>query len=124
MVIDVGTAVGILAGAVSVAGGCFEGYRRLTTASKRKKEIYRQAIIDQASEEMGKVKRELEEKIEHLEEELKDQKANISKDLSHMREIYNAEISVLSEKIDSLRRDLADQHTSMVGLLTKLVNTR
>lgn len=112
------------AGAVTAFGGLYAGARHLIVGHKRKKEEYRQSILNKANEEMAKIKTELEEKIKGLENELANQKENIYKDLGHLKEIYNAEIRTLGDKIDSLRSDLQDQHQSMVALLTKLVDSR
>ena len=124
MVIDITMALEGAAGAVTAFGGLYAGFRHVVTGSKRKKEEYRQGIINQANEEMAKIKSGLEDKIKVLEVELASQRASVARDFSHLREVYNAEIKVLGEKIDNLRSDLQDQHSSMVNLLTKLVNSR
>ena len=124
MTIDIITACEGLAGAITAIGGIYSGTRHILASSRRKKEEYRQSILNQASQEMAKIKSELEEKIKDLEVELAVQKENLSRDIGHMREIYNAEIKVLADKIDSLRTDLQDQHSTMVNLLTKLVNSK
>lgn len=107
----------------TVVGGVYAGISYLLSTSRIKKESYRKSIIDEANIEMAKIKFKLEEKIKALEIELDNQKENISKDIGHLKEVYNAEIKVLADKIDSLREDIQSQHTSMISLLTKLVNS-
>jgi septal ring factor EnvC (AmiA/AmiB activator) len=124
MTVDLNTAVGICAGAVTAIGGVYTTIRHVIASSKRKKAEHSQAILNEAKTEMAKIEASLNEKIKNLEVELQNQKDNISKDLAHLKEIYGAEIKVLGDKIESLRSDLQDQHSSMVALLTKLVNSK
>lgn len=124
MNIDLTSALGTAAVAIPVLSGLYAGYRHVRYGIKAKKDAERDAILFQATQEMKKIRKELEEKIQRLEEELQLQKDNISKDLTHMRELYSAEIKTLSGKIDDLRKDLQDQHSNMVALLTKLVDSR
>jgi len=120
-VIGIAEAVG---GVATAVGSIYAGAKTIIASSRRKKEAHKQEILKQAAEEMYKIKAELESKIKDLQVELEATKENISRDMSHMREVYNAEIRVLGGKIDDLRNDLSDQHQSMVNLLTKLVNSR
>jgi len=124
MNIDMNTAVEGLAGAVTAIGGIYTAGKHFITRAKKKKERYRQEILDQASSELARVEAALSEKIKLLEIQLAVQKDNVSRDLGHLKEVYNAEIKVLADKIDDLRKDLSDQHQSMVALLTKLVDNR
>ena len=109
-------------GAIAALGTVWAIIQGISHGLKRKKEIYRQAIIDEAKAEMELVRLLLEEKIRKLEVELETQKEAVRKDLSHMSALYDAETKVLGEKIEALRQDLLQQHQSLVGLLTKLVN--
>lgn len=113
---------GVAAGAVSAFGGIWAAYRHVVTSNKKKRKAEKDAILEQARSEMAKIEATLNEKIEDLETELQNQKESLSKDLSHLKEVYNAEIRVLADKIDDLRKDLSEQHSSMVALLTKLIN--
>ncbi len=118
------TTIESIGGAVTALSGIYATVRHFSLSFKIKKEQERKAILDKATEELTKVKTELEDKIKVLEIELQNQKQNMSRDISHMKEIYNTEIKTLANKIDELKKDLADQHSSMVALLTKLVNSR
>lgn len=122
--IDIATAAEIAGGTITAVGGAYSLIRHMFYAAKSKKEQYKQDILKEAKEELSKVELSLNERIKSLEIELDNHKDNISKDLEHMREVYNAEIKVLGSKIDDLRQDLQAQHSSMVALLTKLVNSR
>lgn len=124
MQIDIWTAIEGAAGLVTAIGGLYTAYRHLRAAQHAKKEAERNSILAKAKEEADKIRRELEEKIQKIESEIQNQKETIAKDMGHMKEMYNAEIKALAGKIDELRSDLQDQHSSMVALLTKLVNSR
>lgn len=121
---DLTTATGITAAVVTAVGGIYTSYRHVTLGMAIKREKYKEDILNQAKGEMSRIEDKFEEKIKKIEIELESQKLSVSKDLGHMREIYNAEIKTLGEKIDDLRSDLQDQHQSMVALLTRLVNSK
>lgn len=112
------------ASALITLGGAWRSVNYFVTRYKVRKNAYRQSIIDQVRNETDKVCKDLETKIEALETELQSQKANVEKDMGHMKEIYNAEIKVLGDKIEDLRQDLQAQHSSTIALLTKLVDGR
>ncbi len=124
MNIDFSTLLGSSAGAVTAMGGIWTAYRHVKFSLQAKKDRERQAILDKAKEELGRVEAKLELKIRSLQEEIEIHKQNMDKDLSHMREMYDGELKNLGNKIDELRRDLSDQHSSMVALLTRLVDAR
>jgi hypothetical protein len=124
MNIDINTFVGISAATITAVGGLYTAFNRISFNIRHKKEVYRQAIIDQARSEMAKVKQDLEKKIDLLESEVHSQGDNIAKDMDHMRDIYNNEIRVLGSKIEELRQDLQAQHATTITLLTKLVDSK
>lgn len=124
MVLDIITLVEASAGAVTALSGSYAAWRHVRYSIQGKKDRDRQEILNRANEELAKVEAKFEDKIRKIEIELQAQKLNVNRDLSHMKEIYNAEIKTLADKIDLLRSDLADQHSSMISLLTKLVGTR
>ncbi len=122
MVIDIGMVGEAVGGAVTAIGGIYAIVKRLMTNSKRKKEDYRNSILKEAKQEAQKIVDALEDKVNKLEIELKAQEMSISKDLDHFKEIYSNELKGLGEKIELLRADVAQANSSIVGLLTKLVN--
>ena len=75
-------------------------------------------------DDLGEIIRAVKGAILDLKLELDTQKENVSRDLGHLREVYNAEIKVLGEKIENLRQDISQQHQALVGLLTKLVDSK
>jgi tRNA G10 N-methylase Trm11 len=109
---------------VTALGGIYTTVKHLSHKSKEKKQKYREEILERAKEEAQKIEKSLENKIKNIEIELAAQKLSVSKDLSNFKEMHNAEVKVLGEKIESLRQDLMQQHQALVGLLTKLVNSR
>ena len=122
MIIDIGTACEGLGGAVTAVGGLYAIVKRLMANSKRKKEEHKEVILNIAKEEAERIVGLLEDKVKKLELEVEIQKNNISKDLTHLRETYDNELKSLGEKIELLRADVAQANSSIVGLLTKLVN--
>lgn len=122
MVLDIPNISAVIVAAIPVVGGVYTAVKRIRKSSKAKKDTYRAEILAEAKEEATKVKTELENKLKVLEEEFQVQKRSVSKDFSHFREVYSAEVKVLGEKIENLRQDLSAQHTALVGLLTKLVD--
>ena len=118
---DLNTAAGIAAGIVTVGTGIYSGIRHYTLSRAIKKDRERKLILDQAKAELDKVEAELSNKIKDLEIELALAKEKVSQDFIHLKEVYNAEISNLGDKIESLRSDLQAQHSQMIELLTRLV---
>jgi predicted RNase H-like nuclease (RuvC/YqgF family) len=124
MIVDPSTLLGTSAGAITALGGLYTAFRHVRYGIQAKKDRERQAILDEANEQLVKIEARLELKIRNLQEEIESNKQNIDKDLSHMRQMYDGELKNLGNKIDELRRDLSDQHSSMVALLTRLVDAR
>jgi hypothetical protein len=124
MVVDISTLFEGAGGAITAVGGLWAGWRHIRYSLQAKKDKYRQDIIDQAKEEMTKIKVVLENKIKVVEIELQTQKESVSKDLSHLKEGYSSEVKILGQRIEELRQDLAVQHGSLVALLTRLVDPK
>jgi hypothetical protein len=113
-----------ISGGVTALGGLYASIKHIIHKSKRKKEEYRQSILDQAKKEAELVKMELEAKIKALEEEFKVQKLNISKDLIHLKENYSTEIRTLGDKINDMKDQLNQQHSQLVALITHLIDNK
>jgi polyhydroxyalkanoate synthesis regulator phasin len=124
MPFDLPTLLETTGAAITGLAGAYKAVRHISSRMKKSRESYKQDIIGQAKEEMGKIERSLEAKIKILEVELETQKLNVFKDFSHFKETHNSEIKVLGEKIENLREDLAAQHQSLVNLLTRLVDNK
>lgn len=122
--IDPNTALEFATGTITGTIAIVTAIKKLLGRHRKHKEEYRQSILKQAKEEVEKFKTELEEKIKKLENEFELQKASVSKDFDHFRETHNAEIKILGEKIENLRQDISQQHQALVGLLTRLVDSR
>ena len=122
--IDIVSTAEAIGGAATAIGSTWAAIKHLKYNRKSKKEKERQEILDTAHEAMSKIEVKLNGRINKLEIELEAQKLSVSRDLDHVKEIYNAEIRNLADKIDSLRQDLGEQHSNMVALLTKLVGSK
>lgn len=123
MTLDLNTILGY-AGAITALGGAYHTIQRILANYKVKKEAYRQQILDEATDQLNAAVTTLENKIKQVEDELAWQKESVARDLTVMKDSYNAEIKVLGQKLEELRQDLISQHSQLVGLLTKLVDTR
>jgi len=123
MVVD-GNTVMQAAGAITALGGAWAVIQKVSNSFKRRKALHRQEILKEAREEIESVAQKLEAKINKLENELEIQKESVSKDLEHFKDSYKAEIETIGRQISELRRDLAEQHSSLLTLLTKLVDSR
>ena len=124
MSFDPVTAIGIVASAIPAMGGLYASWRHIRFSIQAKKDRERKSILDEAREAMDKVETKFSDKITKLEIELEAQKLNISRDLSHFKEMHTAEVRVLGEKIENLRENLTQQHQALLELLTKLVGSK
>lgn len=79
-------------------------------------------IIKDAREEDKLLKIELEAQIHDLQSQVTNLKANVEKDLEHLRETYNGELRFLGQKIEELRSEVRSQHSQLVQLLTKMID--
>lgn len=124
MTVDINVALEAGAAVITAVGGLYTAGRRVIAHSKKKSEQYREGILKQANDEMGKVKTELTEKIKSIETELENHKVNISKDLGFLKQTYSTEIKNLGDKIETVREQLNTQHAQLVALLTRLIDTK
>jgi len=122
--IDLNSFLEALAAAITALGGGYTLIRSLWSRHKANKGAYRQEILKEAKEEAEKFKSGLEAKIKDLEVEFKARQDDLEKDLINTKTIYNSEIKLLGQRIQELRQDIQVQHTSLVNLLTKLVNSK
>lgn len=61
-------------------------------------------------------------KMENIAKESKELRDKIDKDLETAKELHNAEMSALSDKIESVGRDFREGQKQLMSLLEKLVN--
>lgn len=122
MQIDIITAGEGIGGLVTAITGIYAFFKVLVKSHKAKKELHRKSILKEAKEEAQKIVNLLEDKVKKLEVELRAQEMSISKDLDHFKQTYSNELKNLGEKIEMLRADVAQANSSIVGLLTKLVD--
>lgn len=124
-----------LAGAVSAVGGAWITIRKINSDSKKQRDLEAAKILQSAKEEINRLKAdikndralkmaELESQISEVQKNLDSHKEVIEKDLQHIRETYNGEIRNLGQKIEELRSELRNQHGQLVGLLTKMIDSR
>lgn len=124
MNIDLPSALGTAAGAITALSGIYAGFRHIRYSLKAKKDAEREAILKQANDEMKKIQYALESKINDIESKVESQKETIARDLAFMKETHISEIKVLGDKIEDLREQLNIQYSQLIGLLTKLIDNK
>lgn len=116
-----------LAALVTISG-LIATWQKITRTAKRDREKAREEheakILQAAKEEDAALKAKVDARIERLEDRLENLQHDMEKDISHLKETYSAEIKVLGEKIEALRDELRNQHSQMVTLLSKLIESK
>lgn len=132
--IDLNTILAI-AGAISTLGGAWLIIRKINADNKKTRDLEAAKILQEAKEEVNKkwvkaeadrllFKQQMEAQISEVQADLDNYKEANEKDLQHLRETYNGEIRNLGTKIEDLRSELRNQHGQLVGLLTKMIDSR
>lgn len=111
-----------VAGAITVIGGSWLTIRKIQKDADASKKALSDEILKSAKEELAKKEIELQAKLDKLNARVENLEESVDKDLQHLRETYNGEIRNLGQKIEDLRSELRNQHTQMVGLLTKMID--
>jgi len=112
-----------LAGAITAIGGAWLTVRKVANDLRKDKKEHAAEILQSAKEEMALKERDLNLKISEINTKHEALEKSVEKDLAHMRETYNGEIRNLGQKIEDLRSELRNQHTQMVQLLTKMIDS-
>lgn len=68
------------------------------------------------------IREEMESEIELMNSKMKNLEDKIDQDIDHVKMIYNSEIKNVVDKIESLRDQVQQQHSQLVGILTKLIS--
>jgi hypothetical protein len=66
----------------------------------------------------------LKHKIDSIESHMIKIEESVSKEIEYVKEAYKGEIKNLGEKIENLREEVRNQHTQLIGLLTKLIQEK
>lgn len=111
-----------IAGAIVTFGGAFHTIQKVRKSIREEKDAEMSKILREAKEEMALVRAELESKINETKIQLKNLEFNIGKDIDHIKEAHAQEIRILSDKIQSLRDELREQHVGILQLLNKLID--
>jgi CII-binding regulator of phage lambda lysogenization HflD len=91
---------------------------------RKEREEYAAKILQIAKEDDNSLKARLEARIAEIDTKVKTLEISVNKDITHLKETYSAEIKVLGEKIETLRDELRNQHSQMVTLLSKLIDSK
>jgi uncharacterized membrane protein len=118
------TAISAGLAALVTISGLILSWQKIVKNAKKEREEQAAKILQAAKEEDALLKAKLEARVEKIDLQLKTLELNVNKDIGHLKETYAAEIKVLGEKIEALRDELRDQHSQMVTLLSKLIETK
>lgn len=111
-----------VAGAITIIGGSWLTIRKIQKDADASKKALSDEILKSAKEELIKKELELQAKLDKLNTRVETLEESVEKDLHHLKETYNGELKNLATKIEDLRSELRNQHTQMVGLLTKMID--
>jgi esterase/lipase len=118
---NMSTIASLAAIATSIGGGWL-AIRKLSRDNEKHKKIQAAEALRGAKEADLLIKLQLESRIQELESELKSVKESIEKDMEHLKETYKTELTVLGEKIETLRDELRQQSSGIMNLLTKMID--
>ena len=65
----------------------------------------------------------VENQLEALKRDLENLETSVQKEISFVKATYNSEIKNLSDKIEHMRDELRSQHTNLLTLISKLVDS-
>jgi hypothetical protein len=119
MDIDVQSA-GIL-GTILVIVTIVVTWQKIVKNAKKAKEDERATNLAAAKEADRLIRTQLEAKIEKLESQLNNLEISVTKDLIHLKDNYTSEIKNLGDKIEVLRDELNQRHSTLIDLLSKIV---
>jgi hypothetical protein len=110
------------AGAVSIVSGAWYSVLKILRELRKTKKAEADRIIEECKELDLIAKNKLEAKINLLEAQLHNIEINVAKDLSNLKESHAVALSNLSEKIESIRDQLNEQHSQLLSFLTRLLD--
>ena len=111
-----------VSGAVITLGTAYLTIRKVIRTRKKDKNAERAEILQEAKEHTSLVRKDLEGQIKALETKIDSLEGSINKDMGHLKESYVLDVKNLASKIEDLREQLAEQHGSLVQLLTKMID--
>lgn len=109
---------------ITTISGLVLTWQKISKNAKKDRDEHAAKILQSAKEDDSLLKAKLEARIEKIDLSLKNLEFNVNKDITHLKETYSAEIKVLGEKIETLRDELRNQHSQMVALLSKLIDSK
>ena len=116
------TTLSAIAGALTVFLTLYMKIRKITKENEKNKKEMLAGVLQDAKEMDDTLKAKLESRIEAMKAELKNLELNINKDIAFVKESYKSDIKVLGDKIEDLRKQLNEQHSQLLTVLTNLIN--
>lgn len=118
------TAITVALASVLLVGSIILTLQKVVKNAKKDREEHAARILQHAKEEDALLKAKLEARVEKLDAQLRNLELNVNKDITHLKDVYSAEIKNLGDKIDTLRDELHNQHSQMVTLLSKIIDSK
>lgn len=123
MEIELKMIVGV-AGMVTAVCAAIYQVNKVSKIFKNDRKEFKAEMLQEAKENDAKLRHKFEADINALKAKLENLEENVNKDMDHLRETYNGEIRNLGNKIEDLRTELRNQHGQLVGLLSKMIDSR
>jgi septal ring factor EnvC (AmiA/AmiB activator) len=111
-------------GSIIAVGALVVTLQKIAKNFKKDQKEHAADILNAAKEADLLIKTQLEDKIKALKVELDNLGQSVEKDLEFTKANHNSEIKNLGEKIEALRQQLHEQHSSLVNLLSKLIDNK
>lgn len=111
------------AGVIITLGTAYLTIRKIQKDAEKTKREQAAEILQSAKEEIALKEKDLELKISTVESRIDALEKSVEKDMQHLRETYSGEIRNLASKIEDLRGEIRNQHSQMIGLLSKIIDS-
>jgi hypothetical protein len=108
-------------GAFIAIGTAWITIKKIMNYNKSDKKAQSNEILRQAREEMDLKSKEMELRVQAVEDRMANLEKNVEKDIDYIKQAYTNEIKMLGEKIENLRDELRGNHANLLGLITKLI---
>lgn len=116
--------IGAVVGALGAIGTVTITFMKIKASFKKEIDEEIEQAITQARELADADIKAFNMRLDSISREISSLEGKVDKEIEHVKSIYNNEIRVLAEKIESLREEVRGQHSQLVSLLTKLVSDR
>jgi TolA-binding protein len=108
--------------AISTICGVYIKAQKIAKNKKESKELEKSLILQETKEIASRHKKDLEAKIEVLNQKIVSLEEAVQKDLQHVKETYNNEVRFLGTQVSELKDELRTSLAQVVALISKLLD--